>query len=158
MSCHFCRARAPFYDALRGVMGSLGAEIPAGFYGWRKRGRPRKARRHALSALWVRLCKQTAYCMPRTWFAVGVIFTLHTNRHPPFRLAKSRLRRLLAGRPLRWVSQFSITSIPTKMLALRPLYANGEKYYAVRRNLSKNDNAICGILLYNKAISENLVV
>ena len=32
MSCHFCRARAPFY-ALRGVMGSLGAEIPAGFYG-----------------------------------------------------------------------------------------------------------------------------
>lgn len=76
----------------------------------------------------------------------------------PFRLAKSRLRRLLAGRPLRWVSQFSITSIPTKMLALRPLYANGEKYYAVRRNLSKNDNAICGILLYNKAISENLVV
>lgn len=79
-------------------------------------------------------------------------------RHPPFRLAKSRLRRLLAGRPLRWVSQFSITSIPTKMLALRPLYANGEKYYAVRRNLSKNDNAICGILLYNKAISENLVV
>ena len=109
-------------------------------------------------ALWVRLCKQTAYCMPRTWFAVGVSFTLHTNRHPPFRLAESRLRRLLAGRPLRWVSQFSITSIPTKMLALRPLYANGEKYYAVRRNLSKNDNAICGILLYNKAISENLVV
>ena len=32
MSCHFCRACAPFY-ALRGVMGSLGAEIPAGFYG-----------------------------------------------------------------------------------------------------------------------------
>jgi hypothetical protein len=32
MSCHFCRAHAPFY-ALRGVMGSLGAEIPAGFYG-----------------------------------------------------------------------------------------------------------------------------
>ena len=32
MSCHFCRARAPFY-ALRSVMGSLGAEIPAGFYG-----------------------------------------------------------------------------------------------------------------------------
>lgn len=32
MSCHFCRARAPFY-VLRGVMGSLGAEIPAGFYG-----------------------------------------------------------------------------------------------------------------------------
>ena len=32
MSCHFCRARAPFY-ALRGVMGSMGAEIPAGFYG-----------------------------------------------------------------------------------------------------------------------------
>ena len=26
----------------------------------------------------------------------------------PFRLAKSRLRRLLAGRPLRWVSPFSI--------------------------------------------------
>ena len=38
------------------------------------------------------------------------------------------------------------------------IYKNGEKYYAVRRNLSKNDNAICGILLYNKAISENLVV
>ena len=32
MSCHFCRARASFY-ALRGVMGSLDAEIPAGFYG-----------------------------------------------------------------------------------------------------------------------------
>lgn len=32
MSCHFCRARTPFY-ALRGVRGSLGAEIPAGFYG-----------------------------------------------------------------------------------------------------------------------------
>ena len=32
MSCHFCRARASFY-ALRGVMGSLGAEIPAEFYG-----------------------------------------------------------------------------------------------------------------------------
>ena len=32
MSCHFCRARAPFY-ALRGVMGSMGAEIPAEFYG-----------------------------------------------------------------------------------------------------------------------------
>ena len=32
MSCHFCRAHAPFY-ALRGVMDSLGAEIPAGFYG-----------------------------------------------------------------------------------------------------------------------------
>ena len=26
----------------------------------------------------------------------------------PFRLAKSRLRRLFAGRPLRWVSPFSI--------------------------------------------------
>ena len=31
MSCHFCRAHVPFY-ALRGVMGSLGAKIPAGFY------------------------------------------------------------------------------------------------------------------------------
>ena len=157
MSCHFCRARAPFY-ALRGVMGSLGRN-PCGIL-WGSgnavaRGRLGGTRRLPCGCGYA--SKPRIVCRERG-SPVGVIFTLHTNRHPPFRLAKSRLRRLLAGRPLRWVSQFSITSIPTKMLALRPLYANGEKYYAVRRNLSKNDNAICGILLYNKAISENLVV
>ena len=39
---------------------------------------------------------------PATNKTVSFIF------HSQFRLAKSRLRRLLAGRPLRWVSPFSI--------------------------------------------------
>ena len=151
MSCHFCRARAPFY-ALRGVRGSLGAEIPAGFYGVAETRSPAEgsAARAACLVGAVMQANRVLYAanVVRGWRAL----------HSPHEFAKSRLRRLLAGCPLRWVSQFSITSIPTKMLALRPLYANGEKYYAVRRNLSKNDNAICGILLYNKAISENLVV
>ena len=157
MSCHFCRARAPFY-ALRGVMGSLGAEIPAGFYGVAETRSPAEGSAARAAGLLGAVMQAN-----RVLYAANVVRgwrDLHSphESHPPFRLAKSHLRRLLAGRPLRWVSQFSITSIPTKMLALRPLYANGEKYYAVRRNLSKNDNAICGILLYNKAISENLVV
>ena len=77
------------------MTGFLGAEIPAGFWGWREHGRPRKARRGAPPALWVRLCKQIAYFMPRTAFAgrdtaaeppvsLGMrpekkIFTLHSS-------------------------------------------------------------------------------
>ena len=44
------------------------------------------------------------------WRAVNrkSLFTLTLILNFPFRLAKSRLRRLFAGRPLRWVSPFSI--------------------------------------------------
>ena len=47
----------------------------------------------------------TIYCRLRRYL-VGA--QNHTVRGRTLRLAKSRLRRLLAGRPLRWVSPFSI--------------------------------------------------
>ena len=47
---HFCRAESAPFDALRGVTGYLGAEIPVGdLMGWRERCRPRRTHRELRS-------------------------------------------------------------------------------------------------------------
>ena len=67
---HFCRAESASFDALRGVIGYLGAEIPVGdFMSWREHCRPQRTHRRQAAVLWVRFAGHTAYFMPRTAFA-----------------------------------------------------------------------------------------
>lgn len=54
------------------------------------------------------LCWRYAHALQGDHWSPATNKTVSFIFHSQFRLAKSRLRRLLAGRPLRWVSPFSI--------------------------------------------------
>ena len=87
-----------------------------------------------LCGLSVHMVYKDAQCAPfvggmHTHYRRGDHWSPATNKtvsfifHSQFRLAKSRLRRLLAGRPLRWVSPFSIwhtRKIKRRELSLSP--------------------------------------